>query len=143
MSWIGDRTITYKFQCDICGNTMTHEAKAKDREQVSEMKLKCHCGNLAEYGGFVAEETSGGLIRTPFEHNGVKGYKFKSSKGTSYMSASKLNWIENAKIEPSYTPEFTKHLKDSGQEYMLHSDTSAGKGKAALHKENTGENKRN
>jgi len=140
MGWLSDRKITYKFKCKSCGKTSTKEAKANQREEMLATTMPCNCGAIVEYAGFVKEELSGGLICTPFEHNGVKGYKFQSSKGTSYMSASKKGWIDNAEIRPSYTPEFTKHLKDTGQEYMLHSDTSAGKGKAAMQKENTSEN---
>jgi len=140
MGWLSDRSITYKFKCGSCGKLITREARADQREGMLATTMPCDCGNIIEYAGFEKQEFAGGLICTPFEHNGIKGYKFKSSKGTSYMSASKKGWIDNGKIEPSYTEKFTKHLKDTGQEYMLHSDTSAGKGKAAMQKENTSEN---
>lgn len=118
MSWLSELEREFKYECIDCKEESIYLLKQHDHDY-TQPRLCVFCGKQAEYIGFNPIKVSM-RSKVAFEKNGVKGYATSDGKGNvRYISAAKEHYMETGDIRPSYTKKYADHLKATGREDQL------------------------
>ena len=121
MGWLDELKYDYLYQCE-CGRELVAEFREND--------VLCDCGRMAPYVKMVPMEI--GLSgKVSFEQNGRKAYMIQGKKGgrPTYISATKMHYLDTGEIKPHYTKEYEAHVGKQSPEF-LEGDKNMNRAKA-------------
>jgi hypothetical protein len=129
MGWLDNLEYDYLYVCATCGG----ETIATAREDACPCAHE-GCGGTAGFVKMIPMEL--GLSgKVAFEQNGRKAFMIQGKKGRkpTYISATKMHYLDTGEIKPHYTKEYEAHVGKQSPEF-LEGDTNMNRAKATPHR---------